>query len=206
MNNDLLDVLKEELNIKEVRFPDRAEDLLAYRATPNFRVLGKRFGGRTQQAAERIRALPSDALAAFRRGAPLAIELDGERFELSAEDIEIREEPRGELVVETDAGFTVALDTIVDNELRLEGIARELVNRIQRLRREAGFDVSDRIRLGIFGNSQVAESVERHGSAIARETLAVELKTGTAPSGDEYPNLSQVDLDGTAVWIGLTRA
>jgi len=201
---ELLEVLKDELNIKEVRFPDHAEDLLTYRATPNFRVLGKRFGGRTQNAAERIRALPSAELAAFKRGgATLAIEVDGERFELGPDEIEIRDEPRGELVVESDAGFTVALDTTVDTELRLEGIARELVNRIQRLRRDAGLDVSDRIRLGIYGNSQVAASVEAHGPSIARETLAVELKTGPQPPADEAVN--QVDLDGTAIWIALAR-
>ncbi len=201
---DLLVLLQDELNIKDVQFLDRAEELLTYRAIPNFRVVGKRFGGRTQRAADRIRALESDALLAFRSGAPLDIELDGERFALSADEVELREEPRGELVVETDGGFTVALDTNIDEALRLEGLARELVNRIQRLRREAGLHVSDRIRVHIHGDAQLAATTAVHGEWIAGETLAVELGTEQSlPPADA--GLQQLDIDGVAVWIGVSR-
>jgi isoleucyl-tRNA synthetase len=206
LTEELLAVLKDELNIKQVIFEGNAEDLLSYRATPNFRTIGKRFGGRTQAAAERIRALPSDALAAFRSGGTLSIELDGETHRLAADEVELKEEPRGELVVESDGGYTVALDATVDEALRLEGIARELVNRIQRLRRDAGLEVSDRIRLGIFGNGQLRQAVDRHGESIARDTLAVDIVCAGEPPEDTFGTLDEADLDGIVVRIGLARA
>jgi isoleucyl-tRNA synthetase len=205
LTDELIEILMDELNIKNVAFEGHAEDLLTYRATPNFRTIGKRFGARTQAAAERIRALPSDALAAFRAGGSLTIELDGDTFALDPEDLDLQEEPRGDLVVESDGGYTVALDTTIDDALRLEGVARELVNRIQRLRRDAGLDVSDRIRLGVFGNAQVRGAIERHGEAIARDTLAVDIACAAEPPADGFAGLDEVDLDGMVVQIGLER-
>jgi isoleucyl-tRNA synthetase len=200
-------VLRGELNVKRVRFLQRAEELVALRAQPSFRVLGKRFGPRTQEAAAAIRALDSDRLIAFRGGGALTIELDGEQHTLSAEEVEIREEPRGDVVVESGGGFTVALDPTIDEVLRLEGLARELVSRIQRLRREHGFAVSDRIRLGIFAEAAVAEATERHRAYIAGETLAVELQSGAVVPERAYAaGVHEVDLDGATAWIGLERA
>ena len=205
LDEHLLEVLRDELNIKSVRFPERAEDLLSYRASPNFRVIGKRFGGRTQHAADRIRELDSHRIAAFKAGGPLFIELDGERFDISAEEIELREEPRGDLVIESDAGFTVALDTTIDDPLRVEGVARELINRIQRMRRDAGFDVSDRVRLGIGGGHDIREACTAHGDWIASETLAVNLSFDASPSADGWEHSGEVELDSGAVWLGLVR-
>jgi isoleucyl-tRNA synthetase len=205
VGEELLAVLRDELNIKEVTFLESADALQVHRATPNFRAVGRRFGARTQRAADAIRALPVEALAAFRRGAPLAIELDGERFELSGEEVDVREEPRGELVIERSGAFTIALDPAVDEELRLEGLARELINRIQRLRREAGLEVSDRIRLGIFGGDAIRETVRRHGEAIGRETLALELEAGAVPAAGRFETVQEVELDGNAASIALAR-
>jgi isoleucyl-tRNA synthetase len=202
---ELLALLREELNIKEVRFLERADELLVFRAVPNFRALGKRFGGRTQQAADAIRNLESTALSAFKGGAALAIELAGERFALTAEEIELREEPRGELVVEVDGASTVALDTRIDETLRLEGLARELVNRIQRQRRDAGLQVSDRIRIRLHGDAQLAATVARHGEWIAGEVLAVELIAEQSLPPEGAPAQS-FDVDGIGLWIALSRA
>jgi isoleucyl-tRNA synthetase len=202
----LLEVLRGELNVKRVRFLQRAEELVTLRATPNFRVLGKRFGGTTQQAAAAVRELPSDRLAAFRDGEELAIDVNGERHVLAAEEIEIREEPRGDIVVESDGGFTVALDPTVDDALRQEGFARELVNRIQRLRREAGFAVSDRIRIGIYADGLVRNAADTHRVYIAGETLAVALVAGGAPERNYGAGIHDVDLDGEMVRIGIERA
>jgi isoleucyl-tRNA synthetase len=202
LSAELVAVLREELNVKEVHFLQRSEDLVAFRAHPNFRVLGKRFGARTQQAAAGIRALASAELSAFRSGAPLAIDLDGERFELNAEELEIREEPLGELVVESDGGYTVALDPAIDEELRLEGIAREVVSRIQRLRRDRGLEVSDRIHLVIAAEGEAAAALERYREYVAHETLAEAAQFGTA-EGDAHA----VDLDGMQlrIWITAVR-
>ncbi|HET9441510.1 MAG TPA: class I tRNA ligase family protein, partial [Longimicrobiales bacterium] len=197
---ELVAVLRDELNVKEVHFLQRSEELVAFRAQPNFRVLGKRFGGQTQEAAARIRELPSAELAGFRNGEPLRIEVGGEVFALGAEEIEIREEPLGELIVESDVGFTIALDAHIDEALRLEGIAREVVSRIQRLRRDSGLAVSDRIRLVIAAEGEVATALEQHREYVAHETLAehVELDAKATGAGHE------VELDGARVRIGLS--
>jgi isoleucyl-tRNA synthetase len=200
----LLEVLRAELNVKRVRFLQRAEELVTLRAQPNFRVLGKRFGPRTQQAAAAIRELPSDRLVAFRAGEPLEVEVEGEQHALTAEEVEVREEPRGDAVIASDGGFTVALDPTLDEALRLEGLARELVSRIQRLRRETGLAVSDRIRAGVFAaDAEVTEAAERHREYIAGETLAAELRVGAEV--EWTGELHDVELDGVAVRIGLER-
>jgi isoleucyl-tRNA synthetase len=202
LSEELVAVLRDELNVKEVHFLQRSEELVAFKAQPNFRVLGKRFGGKTQQAAARVRELPSADISAFRGGAPLRIEVDGETFDLNADEIEIREEPLGDLLVESDAGYTVALDPQIDDELRLEGIAREVVSRVQRMRRDSGLEVSDRIRLEIAAQGDVATALEQHRAYVAHETLAehVELGESVAGSGTE------VELDGARLRIALSVA
>jgi isoleucyl-tRNA synthetase len=205
LTTELLDVLRDELNIKRVQFLQGAGDLVSLRAQPNFRQLGKRFGGQTQEAAQQIRALDGEALRAFVRGETVSIEVAGAQQVLEPGDLEVIEEAAGDLVVETDEGCTIALDPTVDNVLRLEGLARELVNRIQRVRKDTGLAVSDRIRLGIFGGADVAAAVEAHRDHIAAETLASALEVAGGSSG-WAGSLHDVDLDGVAVRIGIERA
>jgi isoleucyl-tRNA synthetase len=201
---ELVAVLKEELNLKQVQFLQRSEDLVALRANPNFRTMGKRFGARTQEAAGRVRMLANDALRRFREGEPLRIEVGGESYDLTSEEVDVREEPKGELVVESDAGFTVALDPKIDDELRMEGIAREIISRVQRLRRDAGLDVSDRIRLIVIAEGEVLQAAKAHQQYIAHETLAAQIDVGVAGSGTEP--LQDVELDGVKARIGVARA
>jgi len=204
LDEALLGVVRDELNIKEVRFLQAAEELVTLRARPNFRVLGPRFGARTAQAAEAIRALPSERLLAFRRGEALTIVVDGEGYELTGEEFDVQEEAKGDLVVEADEGFVVALDPTITEALRLEGLARELVNRIQRLRRDEGLQVSDRIRLGIFGGSEIQAAAVAHREFIAGETLAVEVEVGGEPPVGGYDVVREVEVDGLAARIGFT--
>ncbi|MCI0434327.1 MAG: isoleucine--tRNA ligase [Gemmatimonadetes bacterium] len=206
LTGDLLTVLKDELNIKEVHLFDRAEELVEHRAIPNFRALGRRFGARTQAAADAVRRLPAEQLAAFVAGGELTIDMDGETFRLEPEELDVREESRGDLVVESDGGITAALDPALDESLRLEGLARELVNRTQRLRKDAGFAVSDRIRLGIWGDPAIQETVRLHGEVIARETLALEIVNGDRADTAGFEHVADVDLDGIAAVIAVARA
>jgi isoleucyl-tRNA synthetase len=201
---ELVAVLKDELNVKEVHFLQRSEELVALRAQPNFRVLGRRFGGKTQAAAAAVRELDNAALRDFRAGGPLRIEVDGETFDLSAEEVDVREEPLGELVVESEAGYTIALDPHVDESLRKEGIAREIVSRVQRLRRDSGLEVSDRIQLTIVTTGEALAAIETHREYIAHETLAAEMiVVSTAPADDE--KLQAVELDGMRARIAVER-
>jgi isoleucyl-tRNA synthetase len=202
---ELVAVLRDELNVKEVRFLQRSEELVALKAHPNFRVLGKRFGGKTQEAAARIRDLSSAGLSAFRAGnAPITIEVGGEKFELNADEFEIREEPRGDLVVESDEGCTVALDPHIDDELRLEGIAREVMSRIQRLRRDSGLEVSDRIRLVIAAEGEALTALQQHREYVARETLAAQVELTELGSG-LLTKGTELELDGLRLRIGIEK-
>lgn len=204
LDEELLELVRDELNVKEVRFLQVAEELVELRARPNFRVLGPRFGARTAAAAEAIRGLATEQLQAFRLGEPLTIVLDGEGYEIGGEEFELREESRGELVVEADGGYVVALDPAITEELRLEGLARELINRIQRLRREEGFEISDRIRLGIFGDERIVAAAGAYQSFIAGETLALEYESGGEPAASGYAVLREAEVDGVPVSIGLS--
>jgi isoleucyl-tRNA synthetase len=206
LDGGLLEVIEDELNVKEVRFLTHAEELVTHRATPNFRVLGKRFGPRTPKAAEAIRSLPSGSLAEFLRGGELRIEVEGEEHALDREELEVREEARGDMLVEADGSFTVALDPTIDEALRLEGLAREIVNRIQRLRREAGLAVSDRIRLFVSGTETVLAMIARYGDVVCRETLALSIETGDPDAGRTFVASQDIDLDGVPAWIALDRA
>ncbi|HUE77570.1 MAG TPA: DUF5915 domain-containing protein, partial [Longimicrobiales bacterium] len=205
VREELLDVLKDELNVKEVRFLEAAEELVTLEAKPNFRTIGQRFGSRTQDAAAAIRALGSDTLTRFRGGAPIVIEVGGESHELAPDDVEILQNARGALVVESGEGYTVALDPVIDEALRLEGLGREIVNRVQRLRKDRGLEVSDRIRVRIDGAEEIRAAATQHRDQIARETLAVALEVGAgdAPGGGSFQEL---EVDGLPARIALAVA
>lgn len=203
----LLEVLRDELNVRRVEFMERAEELVEFSARPNFRALGARLGKQTPRVAEAIRGVPSDRIAAFRRGESLEVEVDGERIPLSVEDFEVVQSSRGDLVVEADGPFTLALDATVTPELRAEGIARELVNRVQRLRKKAGLEVADRIDLGVAGGTELRAAVLAHRDWIGGEVLAerVELGDGTLP-GSAWDTSEEVELDDVPASISLRRA
>jgi isoleucyl-tRNA synthetase len=204
LTTELLDVLRDELNVKRVQFLQAAGDLVTLRAQPNFRQIGKRFGARTQEAAQKIRELDGAALRSFRRGAGAAIELDGTPHALESGDLEIIEESAGELVVASDEGCTIALDPTIDESLRLEGLARELVNRIQRQRKDSGLAVTDRIELGVFGGLDVVRALDAHRDYVARETLAVSVSSDD--HDDAWQDAQEVDLDGARVLLAVRRA
>jgi isoleucyl-tRNA synthetase len=201
----LLEILRDELNVHRVEFMDRAEELVTLSAKPNFKVLGAVFGKRTPRVADAIRALDSAALAAFRRGEGLSVEVEGESVALAAEHFDVVQSAKGSFATADEAGFTVALDPTITPELRLEGLARELVNRVQNLRKESGLEVQDRIRLGIFGDGEILDVAREWGRTVADETLAVELETGSLTDFEGYEASREVDLDGVAGTIALAR-
>jgi isoleucyl-tRNA synthetase len=206
LSPEMLEILRDELNVHRVDFMDRAEELVTFEARPNFRVLGARFGKRTPRVAEMIRGLSSADLARFGAGDPLEIEIDGERVLLMAEELELVQTARGEAVVEAEGGFTMALDTVITPDLRREGLARELINRIQRLRKDSGLEVADRIRLAVAGASEIREAAGAFTEFIRSETLAVSVDIPDSNiDPDSFPFRREVDLDGVAGIIGIAR-
>jgi isoleucyl-tRNA synthetase len=199
----LLPLLASELNVKEATLLTSADDLVRLEAKANFRALGKKFGKATPLAARAVEALTSEHLRAFERGEPLAISVENESRVLDAEDITIVRRASGALVVKEHAGRFAAIDPTVTPELRREGLARELVSRIQRMRKDAGLAVSDRIRLFIAGTDEIELAVQEYKDWIAGEVLAREVVIG--PDGTNGKRVAQsVEVDGLTARVALT--
>jgi isoleucyl-tRNA synthetase len=201
----LVPLLAAELNVKQVTFARSGDALVTLDAKPNFRSLGKKFGKRTPLAAQAVAAFSSDELRAFERGEALVVSVEGDSHELGPEDLTIVRRASGELAVQEDGGFFAAIDPAVTPELRREGHARELISRVQRMRKEAGLAVSDRISLTVAGDQVVNEVIEAHGAWITDEVLAAEL-VFVAPAGVEHQrDWHDIDLDGTTARVAITR-
>jgi isoleucyl-tRNA synthetase len=203
MLNKLSHLLAAELNIKKVEFISSADDLVTLRARPNFRSLGKKFGKDTPLAAEAVQALGSEALREFEAGKPLFVSVGNESRELSPEDLSVVRTASGDLVVKEEGGYFAALEAVVTPELRMEGLAREVVSRVQKLRKELGFAVSDRITLFVAGGAEIQEAVKAFQKWIADEVLA--LKVSVGEKIDETHAAHTLDLDGQSVEVALER-
>jgi isoleucyl-tRNA synthetase len=201
---EMVPLLAAELNVKRVEFVETGDALVRLEAKPNFRSLGKRFGKATPLAAQAVAALTSEALAAFERGDPVAISVNGESHELALEDLTVVRRASGNLVVKEEAGFFAAIDPTVTPMLRREGLARELVSRIQRMRKEAGFAVSDRIVVYVAGAPELQTAVREFTDYISREVLARELIVS-----EDFPttvNVTQsLELDELHARVALKR-
>ncbi len=203
MMEELSPLLAAELNVKKVEFISSADDLVTLKAKPNFRTLGKKFGKDTPLAAEAVQALTSEALREFEAGKPLYVSVGNESRELSHEDVTVVRTASGDLVVKEEGGYFAALDPAVTRELRLEGLAREVVSRVQRLRKELGFAVSDRITLFVAGGAEIQEAVKAFQKWIADEVLALTVSMGEKIDGTHATHT--FDLDGQSVEVALER-
>jgi isoleucyl-tRNA synthetase len=202
----LLDLVAAELNVKQVGFAEGEAGLVGYRLAPNFRALGPRFGRDAQAVAAALRQASAELAAELAprlragEGVELAVAGLG-TVELGPEEAAVVEEPVTGWRVVRDGATTVALDLEVSPELRLEGLARDLVRAVQDLRKSAGLDVADRIELAIKagGENQVTAAVAAHRDYLLSETLATSLHS--APQGDGHD--ARVDLDGQEVRLWL---
>jgi isoleucyl-tRNA synthetase len=200
----MLPVLAAELNIKAIELATTGDALVTLEAKANFRTLGKKFGKRMPQAAEAIARLTNDQLREFEEVGELALTVEGETHMVGTQDITIVRRASGDLVVQEEHGYFAAVDPAVTPDLRREGLARELISRVQRMRKDAGFAVSDRIRLSISGDPAVLEAAEEHRAWIAEEVLA----TSVAIGGAAHENMKvrqTVELDGLRADLALTR-
>jgi isoleucyl-tRNA synthetase len=199
----LFDLLEAELNVKRVTLASSADSLVTLEAKPNFRSLGKKFGKSTPLAAQAVAAFTSDELRTFEHGQPLAVSVGNESRLLDADDLTIVRRATGALTVKEEDGRFAAIDPAVTPELKREGIAREFVSQLQRLRRDLGFSVSDRIRVRIDAPDDVRAAITEYNDWIANELLAREITFGAPAAGQQATH--EVDLDGSSVRVTLTR-
>ncbi len=202
----LVDLLANELNVKRLEFAQTGDALVTLEAKPNYRSLGKKFGRQTPLAAQAVQAFTADELRAFLRGDPLAVAAGGESHELEPDDLTIVRRASGDLVVQEEGGFVAALDPTVTPALHREGLARELVSRVQRLRKETGLAVSDRIVLYVGGDPDVQGAVEEHGRWIGGEVLATRVVWAEAGVNEDQATMPAVEIDGTTARIAITKA
>jgi isoleucyl-tRNA synthetase len=196
----LLDLVADELNVKQVTFAKGEGGLVAFRLVPNFRALGPRLGAKAPAVAAAVRAGDAAELAPrLAAGERVTLEVEGGPVELGPEEVGVVEEPVTGWRVVREGTASVALDLEVTAELRREGLARDLVRAVQDLRKAAGLAVDDRIELAVRAEGEVAEAVAAHRDHLLGETLATALYR--APQGDGYD--AQVEVDGQRVRLWL---
>lgn len=175
---EMVEIIKDELNVKEVVFRENEGDLVEYSAKANFKVLGKRLGKDMKQAAATISALRAKEIQSLLEGGVLSIEVNGRSYDITSESVVIQRSEKDNLRVVNEGSLTVALDAELTPELLEEGMVRDLVRGIQNLRKEAGLDVTDRINLGLNGSGAVKAAVENNLDYLLEETLAVSWEWG----------------------------
>jgi isoleucyl-tRNA synthetase len=176
------ELLKEELNVKEVVFRDDEEELVDYCAKANFRTLGKELGKDMKAAAACIEELEGSQVADILSGKSVYIEVAGKRVELTTDKVEVKRNERAGLKVLNEGSLTVALDAELDRALLEEGWVRDLVRGVQNLRKEAGFEVTDRIILSVAGDDGLKAALDSFATFVREETLAATLSWAAGPA------------------------
>jgi isoleucyl-tRNA synthetase len=190
-----------ELNVKELEFVSEEAELVHYDVKPNYRALGPRFGKLMPKAAAAVESLnPASVSDALAGGRKLGINVDGTEHELQPEDVNLVMRPLDGYRVVAEAGRAVALSLELDDELRREGLAREIVHAVQNARRDAGLDVTDRIELVLGGDAELLEAAREHEAYVAGETLA------TAVSYDGDVSGATTEIEGRELRIALEPA
>ncbi len=200
---ELADVLAEEINVKEIEIVSEVGELVSYKLMPNNRSLGPRLGPLFPAVRQALGVLdPVAAATTLQAGEALEVTVDGQVISLSGEDVLVQTEPLGGLAVAGGKGVTVAVDPHLTPELVQEGYARDLVRAVNGMRKDAGFDISDRIELGVAADDAIAAALERFGDFIQQETLAVRL-SGTTLENSDYEK--SVDVGDMSVHVSLRK-
>ena len=195
-------LIGEELNVKEVRLSPRRSELQKYVVKPIHSLLGKKYGSNLPKVVEAVKDLRQDEAASLLVGENLEITVDGVSIKLLADEVDVLSEPLAGYSVMEEPGLLVGVKTDITEELGREGLARDIVRRIQALRKEADFEIDDLIETYYSGNPEVEEVFETEGEYIAAETLSKELRRGEPPEG-AYKG--EFDIDGLKLRLGLVR-
>ncbi|MGC9312930.1 MAG: isoleucine--tRNA ligase [Sediminispirochaetaceae bacterium] len=170
---EMEDIIREELNVKDVLFKENEEDLVIYSTKPNYKVLGKKLGKHMKTVAGKIESLAMSEIQSLMEGSTLYIEYDADSLELTIDGVIVQRTEKENLKVLNEGSLTVGLDTEITEELKHEGAVRDLVRSIQNLRKERGLMVTDRIQLYLDGPDNLRKAVETFEDHLLQETLAV---------------------------------
>jgi len=168
-------LIKHEVNIKEIELLDDASDILVKQIKPNFKVLGPKFGREMKQISSLIQNFSQEDISTIEKEEKIEVEINGKFITLDLTDVEISSKDIEGWLVANEGSLTVALDVTITEELRKEGVARELVNRIQNARKDAGFEVTDKIKLTVQKFDNLEEAILQNKEYVTNETLTQEL-------------------------------
>lgn len=196
------DLILAEVNVKDVEYIDDTSSVLVKKIKPDFKTLGPRYGKMMKDISKAVAEMTSQDIADFESKGSRLIVIDGNEIILTTKDVEIISEDIPGWQVANDGKLTVALDITVTDELRYEGIAREFVNRIQNIRKESGFDVTDKITVLIEDNDMIREAVKRHASYIGSQTLATKVDVVAVLPDDDS---REVEINDMQVRIAVIR-
>ena len=204
LTDELIELVRDELNVKRVAFVASADSLLTFCVLPDNKVLGPRFGRQFPKVRAALSALdPVATVQRVRDGLTVEVDVDGETVRLAPDEIIIREEPGEGLAVSSERGVTVAMETALTPDLASEGLARDVIRRIQSLRKDASFELDDRIVTTYATGVDLSQAVEQWRGLIAEETLSIELHAGEpevgATVGDDH-------VGEHALRLGVRRA
>ena len=179
MKNNIMaikELIINEVNVKEIKFVDGSAGVLVKSIKPDFKKLGPKCGKNMKQIASMLQEMPQKEILEFEKNGSFLFTVNNEQIDVSVEDVEIFSEDIPGWLVTNEGKFTVALDITITDELQKEGIARELINRIQNIRKSSGFDITDKIVVNVESHSKFNESIIAYNSYIASQTLANSIK------------------------------
>ena len=195
------DLILSEVNIKEIEYLDESSNILVKRIKPNFKTLGPKFGKHMKAIASAVNRFGEEEIATLEKTQQMELDLGEEKVTISMEDVEITTDDIPGWLVAVEGGLTVALDITLTDELKGEGVARELVNRIQNMRKDLGFDVTDRIEIKIKNTPAISSAVEANKIYICAEVLADSLEVV-----EDTTSGTTVELDAeTSTEIAINR-
>ncbi len=204
MVKDYVDLIKDELNVKEVTLLNSASDAVRFSLNPLPKQLGQRFKADYPKVRQMLLSLPPDQSARnLLDGKTLKITVDNETFEISSDEVEVRAEAKEGYAVASEGAYLAALVTDLTPELVNEGLVREFVRRVQSLRKDADLDIADRINLYFSATDQLTDAIKAFEDYIKEETLSMKIVSGKNPEG--LP-MAQDQFDGETVRISIEKA
>ncbi len=196
-------IVKGEVNIKEIELIEQTAGIITKRIKPNFKTLGPRYGKYMKAIAALAATFTQEQIAEIEATAETSLDMGAEKITVTPADFEITSEDMPGWLVASEGKLTVALDITITDELRNEGVARELVNRIQNIRKDSGFEVVDRVRVEIEATAATEESMKLFAEYVASQTLALSVVTTAEPKGDF---VVESELDDVPLKIAVTKA
>ncbi len=195
----IMDLVKSEINVKDLKIVGNDEGILVKSVKPDFKKLGPKFGKNMKAAAEIIKNLDAKSIAALERDGHLSFDLNGTPAEVELSDVEIISEDIPGWLVANEGSLTIALDVTVTPELRREGIARDIVNRIQNIRKARNYDITDRIRLVFAPGADTDDAIRDFADYISRQVLATSLEI--VPLADSAEGIEELSMDDVTAHV-----